>query len=74
MHNQTVMEAQAINTKLGKRLRATRKAKGLSQSNLADATGVAFQQIGRCESGENTISTPALYCSVGCCALTREIC
>jgi transcriptional regulator with XRE-family HTH domain len=48
-----------INERLGKRIRSIRKYRGLSQTYLADALGVSFQQVGKYESGENTMAVPA---------------
>ncbi len=47
-----------INTRIGKRIRTARKTRGMSQTQLGDALGVSFQQIGKYESGLNTISVP----------------
>jgi transcriptional regulator with XRE-family HTH domain len=47
-----------INEKLGKRLRTARKALGLSQTHIGNVLGVSFQQVGKYESGANTMSVP----------------
>ena len=47
-----------INDRLGKRIRSARKTLGLSQTHIADALGVSFQQVGKYESGQNTMSVP----------------
>ncbi|MFS2153925.1 MULTISPECIES: helix-turn-helix domain-containing protein [unclassified Rhizobium] len=51
-------EASDVNEKLGKRLRSARKAQGLSQTHVAKFLGVSFQQVGKYESGQNTMSVP----------------
>lgn len=50
--------ASWVNEKLGKRLRSARKAQGLSQTHVAKTLGVSFQQVGKYESGQNTMSVP----------------
>lgn len=47
-----------ININLGKRVKSARKSLGLSQTHLAKALGVSFQQVGKYESGQNTMSVP----------------
>lgn len=47
-----------INEKLGKRLQLARKALGLTQTQVGNALGISFQQIGKYESGTNTMSVP----------------
>ncbi len=47
-----------INYTLGKRIRTARKSLGLSQTNIAKALGISFQQVGKYESGQNTMSVP----------------
>ncbi|MDM9627650.1 helix-turn-helix transcriptional regulator [Rhizobium sp. S152] len=45
-----------INGLLGRRIRSARKSLGLSQTHIAKALGVSFQQVGKYESGQNTMS------------------
>ncbi|MFK0335465.1 helix-turn-helix domain-containing protein [Rhizobium sp. NPDC090275] len=47
-----------VNYQLGRRIKMARKSLGLSQTNLGIALGVSFQQIGKYESGKNTMSIP----------------
>ncbi len=47
-----------INYALGKRIKTARKSLGLSQTHIAAALGVSFQQVGKYESGQNTMSVP----------------
>ncbi len=46
---------------VGARLRAQRILKGLSQSDLARAAGITFQQIQKYEKGKNRVSASKLY-------------
>lgn len=46
----------ALDLEVGRRLRQARIAAGLSQTALADAVGVTFQQVQRYETGVNRIS------------------
>ncbi len=48
-------------TIIGKRLRYARLVRGLSQSDLADAIGVRFQQVQKYETGMNRISASKLF-------------
>jgi len=48
--------AHEIDIGVGKRVRAIRKMRGLSQTELAKATGVKFQQVQKYETGANRIS------------------
>lgn len=53
--------AGEIDRELGKRVRALRLARGVSQSDLADALGVSYQQLQKNETGANRISAARLY-------------
>lgn len=46
---------------IGKRIKAYRKAAGLSQKELAKKIGVSFQQLQKYESGENRVSAGRLW-------------
>lgn len=50
-----------IDLHVGRQLRAKRGLKGLTQEDLAAATGVTFQQIQKYEAGKNRISASRLY-------------
>ena len=50
-----------IDRHVGQRLRALRRAKGLSQSQLAALCELSFQQIQKYEHGDNRISASRLY-------------
>jgi transcriptional regulator with XRE-family HTH domain len=50
-----------IDIYVGDRVRTRRKAKGLSQSELATALGLTFQQVQKYERGANRISASKLY-------------
>lgn len=56
---------QAIDIHVGKRLRQQRKAKGLTQSGLAEMLGVTYQQIQKYESGSNRIAAGRLQALAG---------
>ncbi len=45
-----------IDVEIGNRVRTFRRLRGLTRSDLGDATGVKFQQIQKYESGTNRIS------------------
>ncbi|MCD8570391.1 MAG: helix-turn-helix domain-containing protein [Alphaproteobacteria bacterium] len=60
-----------LDKEIGQRIKALRKQRGLSQSRLAQAIGVTFQQVQKYESGKNRLSvgmlveiSQALQCSV----------
>lgn len=50
-----------IDVHVGQQLRARRGLKGLTQEDLANATGITFQQIQKYEAGKNRISASRLY-------------
>lgn len=45
---------------IGRRIRALRLERGLSQSNLADSIGLTFQQVQKYEKGMNRVSAGRL--------------
>ena len=49
-----------IDVEVGARIRIQRKSLGLSQSGLADALGITFQQVQKYERGANRISASML--------------
>jgi transcriptional regulator with XRE-family HTH domain len=49
-----------IDVEVGARIRARRKALGMSQTVLADAVGFTFQQIQKYERGTNRVSASVL--------------
>lgn len=49
-----------IDVQVGARIRLQRKAKGISQTTLADALGVTFQQVQKYERGTNRVSASML--------------
>lgn len=53
--------SQPIDRHLGAVVRAHRKARGMSQVDLAQHLGLTFQQIQKYERGINRISASALY-------------
>ena len=50
-----------VDDHVGKRLRARRKELGISQEKLADALGISYQQVSKCESGVNRVSASRLW-------------
>jgi transcriptional regulator with XRE-family HTH domain len=50
-----------VDTYVGKRIRARRKAIGISQQVLAEALGLTFQQVQKYEGGSNRVSASKLY-------------
>jgi len=53
--------SHAVDEHVGKRLRQLRKAQGLSQTAVADALGLTFQQVQKYERGANRVSASKLY-------------
>ncbi len=53
-------EPDPIDVEVGARVRLQRKALGLSQTALADALGLTFQQVQKYERGANRISASML--------------
>ena len=49
-----------IDIAVGQRIRAVRELRGLTQTDLAKATGVTFQQIQKYERGANRVSASRL--------------
>ena len=54
------MQKDAVDRVVGNRVRERRNALGLSQTELADAVGVSFQQIQKYEKGTNRIASSRL--------------
>lgn len=52
--------AHAIDKQVGSQVRARRQALGMTQSKLAEAVGLTFQQIQKYEKGANRISASRL--------------
>jgi transcriptional regulator with XRE-family HTH domain len=52
--------AGAEDVEIGRKIRALRLERGLSQSQLADAIGVTFQQVQKYEKGANRVSAGRL--------------
>ena len=53
--------ATDVDDYVGRRIRQRRLELGLSQSELADAIGVSFQQVQKYENGSNRVSAGRLY-------------
>lgn len=54
------MKDQDLNLAIGQRLRALRIGRGLTQADLGDHIGVAFQQIQKYENGTNRLAVAVL--------------
>jgi transcriptional regulator with XRE-family HTH domain len=52
--------ATAVDTHIGQKLRARRILLGMSQTELADAAGISFQQIQKYEKGTNRVGASRL--------------
>jgi transcriptional regulator with XRE-family HTH domain len=50
------MDFRSVDNYIGSRVRGRRMALGISQTNLANALGVCFQQVQKYEKGSNRIS------------------
>ena len=55
----------AIDRHVGQRVRVARLAKAMSQTGLAEAVGLTFQQIQKYEKGTNRVSASKLYLFAG---------
>ncbi|WP_282611094.1 helix-turn-helix domain-containing protein [Pelagibius sp. Alg239-R121] len=52
---------ELLNTQIAQRIRARRLALGLTQTDVAEALGVSFQQLQKYERGVNRIGAVQLY-------------
>ena len=59
--SKAIDEADPIDILVGLRLRQRRSFLGLSQSHIAQATGLTFQQIQKYETGVNRVSASRLH-------------
>jgi transcriptional regulator with XRE-family HTH domain len=57
----TEHEPHHVDRHVGTLIRAKRRALGISQSELADALGLTFQQVQKYERGTNRVSSSKLY-------------
>jgi len=60
MPSRQTSEDIALNVHIGARIRTQRVARGMSQTLLAQAVGVSFQQVQKYENGTNRISARRL--------------
>ena len=56
-----MIKPHPIDVHVGKRLRLLRLSAGMSQTQLAEAVGVTFQQVQKYEKGSNRISASRLF-------------
>ncbi len=54
-------QAKTVDAHVGQRIRDKRNACGLSQTEVADALGVTFQQVQKYERGTNRVGASRLY-------------
>ncbi|GJD96247.1 helix-turn-helix domain-containing protein [Methylobacterium iners] len=54
------ISATDVDRTVGQRIRALRESKGISQTTLATAIGVSFQQVQKYEKGRNRVSASRL--------------
>ena len=54
-------EIHPVDLHVGRRIRAQRKALGVSQGRLAEALGLTFQQVQKYERGANRVSASKLW-------------
>lgn len=54
-------KSTSVDVHIGGRIRARRKAIGVSQEQLATRLGIAFQQVQKYEHGANRVSASKLY-------------
>jgi transcriptional regulator with XRE-family HTH domain len=62
--------ANAVDRKLGQRVRARRLEIGMSQERLAELLGVTFQQVQKYEKGVNRIAASRLFDIAGALDMT----
>lgn len=53
-----------IDREIGKRIREFRKIRGVTQTDIADALGITFQQVQKYENGVNRVSVSTM---IGIC-------
>lgn len=56
-----LLDETLVNAHVGKRIRRRRRLLGLTQTQLAKAVNIRFQQIQKYESGANKVSAPRLF-------------
>lgn len=60
MSTPTARNPDPFDVEVGARVRTVRKSKGISQSDLATAAGITFQQVQKYERGANRVSASML--------------
>jgi transcriptional regulator with XRE-family HTH domain len=60
------MAADPIDVHVGARIRGLRKQRGLTQTDLANALGVTFQQVQKYERGSNRVSASMMVRAARC--------
>ncbi len=54
-------QAKSVDTHVGQRIRDKRNERGMSQTEVANALGVTFQQVQKYERGTNRVGASRLY-------------
>ena len=57
----SAIRSSDVDTHVGKRVRERRKVLGMSQTKLADALGISFQQVQKYEIGVNRVAASRLW-------------
>ena len=70
MQPKDAARTDAIELAIGARLRTRRRQLGLSQSSLAEALGVSFQQVQKYERGANRIAASTLVAAAQALGVT----
>ena len=58
---QSRAQANAVDTHVGQRIRDKRNERGMSQTEVANALGVTFQQVQKYERGTNRVGASRLF-------------
>lgn len=64
------VKSAAIELAIGARMRTRRRQLGLSQTNLAEALGVSFQQVQKYERGANRVAASTLVAAAEALGVT----
>ena len=59
--NRSRTQAKSLNTHVSQRIRDKRNERGMSQTEVANALGVTFQQVRKYERGTNRVGASRLY-------------
>ena len=59
--NRSLAQANTVDTYVGQRIRDKRNERGMSQTEVANAIGVTFQQVQKYERGTNRVGASRLF-------------